>query len=135
MAPGEFDRRLAQATDHLRFMFSLFELQISLGGYILFEHPRDATSWTLDFVQAMRWRPGMKFIITHMCRFGMTGRDQLGQGLLLKPTGFLTDCPALAATLDRQCTGGHRHISSFNAGGLAQFAIYLPRLGQAIAGG
>ena len=77
----------------------------------------------------------MKFIETHMCRFGMTGRDHLGQGLVKKPTGFLTDCPALARTLDRKCTGDHRHLSSLNAGGLAQFAIYPPRLCQAIVAG
>ena len=65
----------------------------------------------------------------------MTGRDHLGQGLVKKPTGFLTDCPALARTLDRKCTGDHRHLSILNAGGLAQFAIYPPRLCQAIATG
>ena len=116
-------------------MFSLFELQLSLGGYILFEHPRDATSWTLDFVESMKWRPGMRCVVAHMCRFGMTGKDQLGQGLVLKPIRFMTDCPALAVALDRQCAGDHRHISSLNAGGLVQFSIYLPRLCKAIAGG
>ena len=50
MVPGEFERRLAHATDHFRFMFDVFELQILLGGYILFEHPKNATSWSLDFV-------------------------------------------------------------------------------------
>ena len=64
----------------------------------------------------------------------MTGRDQLGQGFVLKLTGFLTNCPALATALNRQCTGDHRHISILDAGGLAQFAIYPPRLCQAIAG-
>ena len=92
MAPGEFERRLEHAVDHLRFMFSLFELQISLGGYIFFEHPKNATSWALDFVQLMKSRPGMQLIEAHMCRFGMTGRDPMGQGLVKKPTGFLTNC-------------------------------------------
>ena len=53
---------------------------------------------------------------------------------MLKLTGFLTNCPALATSLSRQCTGDHRHISILDAGGLAQFAIYPPRLCQAIAG-
>ena len=70
-----------------------------------------------------------------MCRFGMSGRDHHGPGLVLKPTKFLTSSLAIAAELNRKCIGGHRHISSLNAGGFAQFAIYLPALCHAIAKG
>jgi hypothetical protein len=65
----------------------------------------------------------------------MSGRDQHGSGVVLKPTKFLTDCPAIAAELNRQCIGGHRHISTLNAGGFAQFAIYPPALCHAISKG
>ena len=90
---------LAQAVDRLRFMFIPFELRLSLGGYILFEHPQNATSWRLDFVEAMKWRPGMKCVIAHVCRFGMIGKDQLGQGLVMKPIRFMTDCQGIVPAL------------------------------------
>ena len=54
---------------------------------------------------------------------------------MLKPTKFLTSSLAIAAELNKQCIGGHRHISSLNAGGLAQFAIYPPALCHAISKG
>ena len=47
----------------------------------------------------------------------------------------MTDCPALAAALDHKCCSGHRHISTLNAGGLAQFAKYPLHLCKAIASG
>ena len=83
----------------------------------------------------MAKRAGMICVTAHFCRFGMSGRDHRGAGLVLKPTKFLTDCPAIAAELDRQCVGGHRHISSLNAGGLTQFSIYPPALCHAISRG
>lgn len=94
MAPGEFERRLAHAIDHLRLMFSLFKLQMSLGGYIWFEHLKDATSWFLEFVVAMMWQLVMKFVIAHPCCFGMCRKDHVGTGSVLKPIRFITDCVA-----------------------------------------
>ena len=135
MKPGDFDRKYTHAVAHLEFMFELFDLQLKNGGHILFEHPASASTWSLPFVIEMSKRPGMQCVVAHMCRFGMSGRDHHGPGLVLKPTKFLTSSSAIAAQLARQCVGGHRHISSLNAGGLAQFAVYPPALCHAIATG
>ena len=135
MKDGDFERKHAHAISHLQFMFELFDIQLQTGGHILFEHPASASTWSLPFVVELAKRPGMICVVAHMCRFGMSGRDQNGPGVVLKPTKFLTDSPAIAAELNRQCIGGHRHISTLNAGGLAQFAIYLPALCHAIATG
>ena len=80
-------------------------------------------------------RAGMICVTAHVCRFGMSGRDQHGSVLVLKPNKFLTDCLAIAAALNRQCIRGHRHISTLNARGFAQFAIYPPALCHAISRG
>ena len=130
MKDGDFERKYAHAISHLQFMFELFDIQLQTGGHILFEHPASASTWSLPVVIEMTKRPGMVCVVAHMCRFGMSGRDPHGQGLVLKPTRFLTDSHAIAAELDRKCTGGHRHISTLNAGGLAQFAIYPPALSR-----
>ena len=135
MKPDDFERKYAHAVSHLEFMFELFDIQLRNGGHILFEHPASASSWSLPFVVEMSKRPGMKCVVAHMCCFGMSGRDHHGPGLVLKPTKFLTSSPCIAAQLARSCSGGHRHISSLNAGGLAQFAIYPPALCHAIATG
>eukprot|EP00973_Karenia_brevis_P072169 10025940-Karenia_brevis.AAC.1 len=55
-----------------------------------------------------------------MCSYGMQSKDQWGEGLVLKPTSFLTNSPFIAAALDRQCSNKygraawHRHITLMN---------------------
>ena len=115
MKAGEFERRYVHAIRHLEFMCDLFDIQLRAGGHILFEHPASATSWNLPFIKEMVKRANMICVTAHHCRFGMSGRDNRGTGLVLKPTKFLTDCPAIAVDLNRQCIGGRRHISSLDA--------------------
>ena len=136
MDPAEFDRRYARALDHLRFAFRLIQLQISEGRYFLFEHPANASSWNLDFVKEVTDRPGCILVLTHQCRFGQQGRDDIGTGLVKKPTRFLTNCPGIAHHLNKQCTGGHRHIQTVgNSKVLSQCAVYPPALCHAIVKG
>ena len=116
MAPGEFERKLARAIDHLRFSFELIEMQIAAGRFILFEHPAGASTWDLDFVRAIIDRMGMHLVVAHQCRFGLKGTDQIGEALVKKPTRFLTNSAAIARQLNKQCTGGHRHATTIGQG-------------------
>ena len=126
MAPGEFEKHLAQAVEHLRFAFELIKLQIAGGRWFLFEHPAGASSWALDFVRAVVQRPDSHLVLAHQCRFGQKGTDQLGKALVKKPTRFLTNCAGIAHQLNKQCTGGHRHANTVgNAKMLRGCAIYL----------
>ena len=46
-----------------------------------------------------------------MCAFGMTSCDEQGEGAVMKPTGLLTNSPALASKLsEHRCTLDHRHV-------------------------
>eukprot|EP00973_Karenia_brevis_P038609 5327651-Karenia_brevis.AAC.1 len=43
----------------------------------------------------------------------MTSKDEYGEGLVYKPTGFATNSPRIAEMLNRRCTN-HEH--RFNSG-------------------
>ena len=44
-----------------------------------------------------------------MCSFGMTQYDDMGEGFVNKPTGFMTNSGEIANRLSQVCSGGHRH--------------------------
>ena len=75
----------------------------------------------------------------HMCRFGMTSRDQEGEGLVKKPTYFATNCPGVADELDKKCFNttkeeAHRHVQLLS--GRARAAqVYPQQLCRAICRG
>ena len=88
----------------------------------------------------------MKTLLSHrdvetvrgdMCQFGMVSR-MAGQGSelgpVLKPTGFFTNCPAIATELSRRCSGEHKHVQLM--GGRAEgAAIYQKGLCESVCKG
>ena len=57
----------------------------------------------------------------------MTSTDKMGEGLVRKPTGFMTNAEFLENRLSLKCCGGHRHVTLTD--GRAKAAqVYPPRL-------
>ena len=63
--------------------------------------------------------PGIEVVTCHMCYFGMSSADELGKGLVKKPTKLTTNSWYVARTLDKRCTNvcavegdpsRHRHV-------------------------
>ena len=71
---------------------------------------------------------------SHMCCFGMTSVDEDGEGLVKKPTRYMTNAPLVAEELEMCCTGDHRHVKLVG-GRAAKAAIYPPQLCEAILRG
>ena len=72
-----------------------------------------------------------------MCQFGMTSPiagvgSELGS--VLRPTGFMTSCPAIARELARLCPRDHKHVPLVG-GRAAGAAIYPEKLCIAICRG
>ena len=42
-----------EAVEHMRFVIQLYREQLDNGRYFLHEHPANATSWRLDFVEEL----------------------------------------------------------------------------------
>ena len=139
MSPEERDRRMREAKMHLEFVVSMYNEQANNGRYWLHEHPKGARSWKEKCMVELLMRPESTRVETHMCRFHMGSRDHQGEGKVLKPTYFATNCGGVAEELDRQCLnreGGeqHRHVPLLN--GRAKAAqVYPPELCKAICRG
>ena len=133
----EFNRRKAEAIEHIRFCCLLYEYQLRRGKHFLHEHPWSARSWELDCIKHVMSFPNVQLVEGHMCQFGMTTHvnEKHGeQGLVKKPTGFLTSSECVARLLNRTCQGGHAHVPL--VGGRAAGAqVYPDKLCEAIVKG
>ena len=133
----EFERRKAEAIEHIRFCCTLYDYQLKRGKHFLHEHPWTARSWKLDFIQDLLNDERVHLVEGHMCDFGMTSHvnGKHGErGLVKKPTGFMTSSYEIAQLLNRKCSGGHQHVPL--VGGRAAGAqVYPEMLCQAIVDG
>jgi len=110
MSPEQVNQVVEYGTRHLEFCAYLYRLQHEQGLYFLHEHPYHATSWNNPKIKDLLATEGIVKVLSHMCAFGMEVEDNLGKGLVKKPTGFMTNAPLLANRLSRQCKGDRRHI-------------------------
>jgi len=126
-------REYVQALVHLNFCAELYEMQWQAGRYFLHEHPAGATSWRTKKIQELEKLEGVLRVVGHMCRHGMKSKDENGEGLVLKPTGWLTNCEEVAKEVARTCTNLkgrkigelHRHVTLVS--GRAKAAEVYPR--------
>jgi hypothetical protein len=103
------------ATLHVNFVAELYQDQVDGGRYFLHEHPRWATSWELESINALRSQPGVQLVHGDQCKYGAEtlsgdGRCEKGDPIR-KPTGFMTNAPEVARALSRRCTGTGGHCS------------------------
>ena len=138
--PEVMRREFVEATVHLEFCIEMYEEQLAGDRYFLHEHPRNATSWKNRQMEALMGKPGVLRLVGHMCRHGMQAEDAQGKALVLKPTGWLTNCPGVAKEVAKKCSNlnkwgkQHRHVEL--VGGKAkQCEVYPRRLCQAILKG
>ena len=135
--PAKWELRMLEARRHLKFVICLYREQEAEGRYWLHEHPQGAASWQEPaMVELLAY--GHSYVVnSNMCQFGMTTHvdEKNGeQGLVKKPTGFLTSSQCIAQALNLQCAGGHQHVHL--VGGRAAGAqVYPEKLCKAIVNG
>ena len=69
-------------------------------------------------------------VVGDQCCYGLKSKDQQGEGLAKKPTGFMTNSPCIALQFKRRCPNKegyqiHRHVRL--QGGRARAAQIYPR--------
>ena len=134
MDPAKWELLWNKGVRHMLFAIKLYRIQAEAGRYFIHEHPSSASSWKLPEMQALMSDLGISKTNTHMCRFGMVSEDELGVGLVKKPTGFLTNSEYVKDQLSKTCQGGHRHVQLM--GGRAQACqVYPEKLVRAILRG
>ena len=65
---------------------------------------------------------GVVKVTADQCQYGLKSSDARDEGLVMKPTGFLTNSPCIAAELQRRCPNrraqeiGWRPVGTFYEG-------------------
>ena len=115
--PEAMRRAKRRAIQHIEFMISIYEEQIAGGRHFLHEHPMFATSWQLSRMKQLMETDGVERVRGDQCQFGATAaRGPKQGGPILKPTGFLSNSPAVLRALSRRCTGRHGMCSRAEGG-------------------
>ena len=104
--PAALARAKAAAIVHLDFMAELYHDQLEAGNYFLHEHPLWASSWEVPSMQAVLRRAEVQRVHGDQCQFGAEIRTGVHRGdPVKKPTGFMTNSPAIARILAKMCAG------------------------------
>ena len=104
--PEAMQRAKTAALVHLQFVAQLYEDQMAGGRYFLHEHPLRATSWSEDPINDLLRRPAVIRVHGDQCQYGAEVQSGPHKGQpLLKPTGFMTNAPAVVRALSLKCQG------------------------------
>ena len=95
-----------QARLHLDFVMELYAEQMEGGRYFLHEHPKSSSSWEEASVRRISQMEDVKIVHADQCQYGseVTFGRFLGQPVK-KPTGFMSNAPALLERLTAKCQG------------------------------
>ena len=141
--PEQNRRLLDQGLIHLKFVCKLYEQQLQAGLLFLHEHPASASSWGVAEIKSLLRANGVEKVTGDQCVFNQTTVDYAGDGpgLVLKPTGWLSNCPEILKELSVRCANTrrpeeewHRHIPLLNGKAKAT-EVYPPKLVAAVIRG
>ena len=71
MGPQRRLEQLAEGRLHLRFMISLYLLQLRGGRCFLHEHQQTASSWKEDAMLKLLDMPNVDSVVSHQCEYGV----------------------------------------------------------------
>ena len=117
-SPEDVQRMMVRANLHLEFCVAVYRRQLQSGRYFLHEHPDQAKSWRYPAMLALAGEEGVLRLVGHMCPHGMRSKDASGEGLVLKPTGWLTNSREIGHEVAARCSNlekeywqeKHRHV-------------------------
>ena len=101
---GAFRRDVAMARCH---SFLLWRLVVF---WLLASAACRCPSWRMPEMEGLRAAEDVFDIVLHACQFGLKSTDSIGEGLVKKPTRVITNMASIAAHINRQCAGDHRHV-------------------------
>lgn len=95
--------RPRKARVHLEFCAKLYLMQAHHGRYFLHEPPLSATSWQEPCIHNILGKHAVLHVKADQCQYGLMSRDAIGNGVVRKATGFMTNSPCIAMKLERRC--------------------------------
>lgn len=125
MPPGKVAQILRDGRKHLRFVLSLYKLQLDGKRHLLHEHPAGARSWQDPYVVKLLRRKGVSTTTTDQCQYGLTTPGPTGEMLpAKKPTKWGSSSPHMLKRLNKRCDKSPQHQHPL--GGRAANAAYYP---------
>ncbi len=100
----EFQKRLSEGEKHLEFVMRVYTWQASEGRLFLHEHPWATTSWKLPHVVKVMGIEGVEVRRGDQYCFGLRLKDQYGDKLARKPTGWMSNAPKVLDRVALTCS-------------------------------
>ena len=136
MSASEREKVLNDARIHLRFVCRLYRLQHDSGRYFLHEHPSTATSWHEGCINEVKEYSGARCLTIDQCAYGLVSKGDNGEeGPARKRTTLMTNCPAMALTLNQKCPRNHEHVHLKGGSRCRKAQVYPYSLCSAIVEG
>ena len=130
--PKVMAKQLESAKRHIRFCLEVYAMQIAGKRHFVHEHPERSKAWDMPEVKQFLMRQEVGLTTLHMCAFGMTGRDELGEAPVQKATRVMSSSPEVLKRISRRCANEtceepkrHRHVHLVQ--GRAKAAQVYPR--------
>ena len=129
--PKVMANELARGKEHIKFCLEIYAMQLNGKRHFVHEHPERSRAWDMPEVVDFLLRPNVDSTVLHMCAFGMTAKDEQGEGLVQKATRVMSSSDEVIKQVTLQCSnrgGGriHRHVHLIQ--GRAKYAQVYPRL-------
>ena len=104
----EKDDELHRARVHMQFVCRMYKLQHDEGRYFLHEHCQGELLWRKDCVEEFQEMTGAKLMSVNQGSCSLSSiRRERNVELNEKPTMMVTNCPAIAFTLNKRY---HKHL-------------------------
>jgi hypothetical protein len=104
--PALVKREWRRAVAHMEFVSEVYQMQISSGRFFLHEHPEWATSWQLPAITRILDQEDVSRVRADQCQYGAAVTFGALRGApIFKPTGFMSNSPAILRQLQLRCGG------------------------------
>ena len=100
----KYKKMMAAGRLHLQRSCDLYRDQMRDGLHFLHEYPNGSSSVREPCLESLIRTPGVYPLKGPMCAWGMTSRDEHGEGLVKKETCWVTNSDCIAREFDRECT-------------------------------
>ena len=91
---------LRRGKAHIRFCLEIYAMQLSAKRHFIHEHPERSKAWDMPEVKQFFLRPEVDAVTIHMCAFGMTAVDEIGEAPVQKATRIMSSSAEVLKRID-----------------------------------
>ena len=111
---GTMQEEMDQGVLLLRYADRVCRFQMKSGRHLIFEHPREASSWADPELAALMHDNSVEVVDLDQCMYGPETKDEAGMGLVRLPTRLLTNMKTVRVVLSKRCNHQHRHVQTLD---------------------